>query len=253
MDQPDVFARALRNAHADALGQAPAEHSGRTPDCPPLTRIAVAVDRGWQPGELGHVAGCPVCRKLVLAAWREECPAAFELARHAAGGSPLSPLLQAHLEEDGCERCASLLRSAWLGAIAAALRAGAGAAQELESLAASVAVGFARFDFAPSFEPAESAQPRFQIFATDPAGRLRATLREQQRELVVYIEAQDVRLAGKTVLIEVLGCRAQLQASVFLQMVANAGAFGHHSFGLFADAARDLGAGSIGLVAALES
>jgi hypothetical protein len=34
-------------------------------------------------------------------------------------------------------------------------------------------------------------------------------------------------------------------------MVANAGAFGHHSFGLFADAARDLGTGSVGLVAAL--
>ncbi len=253
MDQSDVFSRALRNAHADALAQAPAEHSGRTPDCLSLTRIAVAVDRGWQPEELGHVAGCPVCRKLVLGAWREECPAAFELARHAAGGSPLSPLLQAHIEEDRCERCAGLLRSSWLGAMAAALRAGAGAARELESVAASVAIAFARFDFAPSFEPAESAQQRFQLFATDSAGRLRATLREQQRELVVYIEAQDVRLAGKKVLIEVLGCRAQLQASVFLQMVANVGAFGHHSFGPFADAARDLGAGSIGLVAALES
>jgi len=40
---------------------------------------------------------------------------------------------------------------------------------------------------------------------------------------------------------------------VFLQMVANAGAFGQHSFGPFADAARDLGTGSVGLVAALES
>jgi hypothetical protein len=206
------------------------------PDCPTLPRMAeAAISGGWSEGELAHVSDCRFCQKVLAAEYRIECPELTALARYQAGASPFAGALRIHLEEDGCERCARRLQSAWVAAVAALLRAGAMTEAALRDLGRDVAAASLNLAAAPSFLPAGESGTIQQTHTAGPDGLIALTLRQEGPHLVAYVEAPNPKLAGRSVSVEVLGRQRRMQARLVLGLVDGVGAFGRQDLGLMAD------------------
>jgi hypothetical protein len=72
MNTNDKFLHVLRAAHRLQVQNAPEKPRLRTPQCPPLPRVAEALRKGWTAEERQHVETCPYCRQLVA---RQQTPA----------------------------------------------------------------------------------------------------------------------------------------------------------------------------------
>ena len=156
-------------------------------------------------------------------------------SRYQAGGSPFHDALRAHVEEDGCQRCARRLESAWVAGVAALLRASALTEAALRELAQGVAAVSLNLAAAPSFLPAGGTGDIQQHHSAGPDGLIGLTLRQEGTRLVAYVEAPNAKLAGRAVSVEVLGRQRRWQSRLILGLVDGVGAFGRQDLGSMTD------------------
>jgi hypothetical protein len=222
------------------------------PACPSLPRIAEAAGTGvWRTDELQHLPGCPFCQRILAAEFRMDCPGMAVLAGYRAGISPFAAALATHLEEDGCERCARRLESAWIAGVAALIGAGSLTAGALGELARGVAEATLHLAAEPAFLPAGDSGAIQQVHAAGPDGLLALTLRQEGPRVAAYVETPDPTLAGRAVSVEVLGRRGRIRTRLVLGLVEGVGAFGCGDLGLLTDFLSGVGP-DCDVVAALE-
>jgi hypothetical protein len=225
-DRGDGLFQAAAAAHVRA---APRQHYLKTPACPPITRFSAPELPEWSGAELAHVESCPYCQKLLNMRFRQDCPGIADLIRFRAGSSPYKKALESHLEEEQCQRCQTVLDSAWMTALAQTWRAGAPVLQRLRDWARETAIGSAGLAMQPEFaSPTDS--PAFRITAGDAAGSMLATLIDERSQAVLYIEARGEAMVNRRAYVDVFGPKGRVSAVVELEQIGKS-ATGVYRFG----------------------
>jgi hypothetical protein len=246
-DDPAAWEQALEPLVAAALGGAEhdEETSPLTASCLSLIRQRRAVLREDLGGEeRAHVESCWQCRKtratVEEVTWH---PRVGELCRRRAGrlAGEERATLDAHLQSEGCRRCARLDASPWLIRLADQLRRGSGTA---EALGGPVAVGALRADAVGAELRAVAGFANIgalplHVRAASPDGQFSATLRESPPgQVVVTVEAVDPSMVGRSVRVEVLGEQPVTPRVAYVTLFpAEKGCMGEEHLGLLEDLA----------------
>jgi hypothetical protein len=232
-----------------------------TPFCLSLIRqrrASLREDLGQE--ERTHLESCLHCRQMRATVegntWH---PAVGDLCRARAGrlGSDEEAVLEAHLESERCRRCARLMASGWLNALARHLAESPAGGITRES-DPSVAVGTLRADSVPEALRtvagfATAAPLPLHVRAASPEGELIVILREASPGQVVITVEAAAPLAGRRVHVEVLGEPPHLPEVVELALLPVAsGSLGEERLGSLEKLAPLLAGGATVVAVVLE-
>jgi hypothetical protein len=187
-------------------GLSPEEHPWRTPHCLSTLEFLPPISSStWSSDEAAHVESCRYCQRMIGIGWRSQCPGLLDLARYVSdpGTFRFRDAMAFHLEHDRCDNCTAWLTNKVFQTLVGLRTAAAG-------LAASVMVPEALMGSTDAAAVLESRAASPDVPFTQLA------MRDDDEDLIVYLHAEDPRLAGRRVTVQVLGAEgAESKAALF--------------------------------------
>jgi hypothetical protein len=181
------------------------------------------------PEERAQIARCPHCARTIEQFGQGLThPSLWSLVRWAAGlcESDEAKGMAWHVNDDACRRCNRLLRSAAVRGLAALLKRGTRAAEELESLADAAVGVLASMPAAAGAFATEPQQPHAASAQREDGG-LRVSVRDTPAgELQATVSAPGQDMDGKKVWVELVGEKDSLSGEVTLRSQGPAGCGG---------------------------